>query len=313
MNETAKKRQSLPDLVIQECGGLEATMETARDNDLSPTDDLEAGGSLTFSQRVDAQSTAYYKAGNQKKEVQEVVEGLSKEEEHLQDMINKMPSNLTKEEKSAIAKNNVELEKALKIKKGENMDINMADKQHANPNLLKNDTFKRNCQTCCPAYMLRTRGFDIRAKGKTKGSLSEYLSWEGNVFKCWKEIDGTPAKYSQLKDWMDKKGLFVMDSKKYKEFFNDNCKEVGIYEFAVEWDSWKDKGHVVILQRFKEDGELRYIDTQWDNSEDGKYKSKLTMDSLTENAKKWRLGGQSGICRIDNKIFDVDYSRIFAK
>ncbi len=60
MNETAKKRQSLPDLVIQECGGLEATMETARDNDLSPTDDLEAGESLTFSQRVDAQSTAYY-------------------------------------------------------------------------------------------------------------------------------------------------------------------------------------------------------------------------------------------------------------
>ena len=43
-------------------------------------------------------------------------------------------NNLTKEEKIAIARNNLEIEKALKIIKKKPMSVEKADKQNANPN-----------------------------------------------------------------------------------------------------------------------------------------------------------------------------------
>ncbi|MDA6859515.1 hypothetical protein OSL44_24695, partial [Escherichia coli] len=79
----------------------------------------------------------------------------------------------------AIARNNLEMEKALKIKKGKPMDVDKADKQNANPKHVeeyildskgiyrdkrgnryrknsdydkKRDTpYSINCQTCAPA------------------------------------------------------------------------------------------------------------------------------------------------------------------
>lgn len=51
----------------------------------------------------------------------------------IDEMIAEMPDYLTGEEKMAIARNNLEMEKALKIKKGKPMDVDKADKQNANP------------------------------------------------------------------------------------------------------------------------------------------------------------------------------------
>jgi hypothetical protein len=53
--------------------------------------------------------------------------------ERINEMIDEMPDNLTYEEKKAIAVNNLELEKALGIKKGKPMSVEEADKQNANP------------------------------------------------------------------------------------------------------------------------------------------------------------------------------------
>lgn len=52
----------------------------------------------------------------------------------IDEMVAEMPDNLTGEEKMAIARNNLEIEKALKIEKGKPMDVDKADKQNANPN-----------------------------------------------------------------------------------------------------------------------------------------------------------------------------------
>lgn len=51
----------------------------------------------------------------------------------IDEMVQEMPDCLTGEEKMAIARNNLEIEKALKIKKGKPMDVDKADKQNANP------------------------------------------------------------------------------------------------------------------------------------------------------------------------------------
>ena len=47
------------------------------------------------------------------------------------------------------------------------------------------------------------------------------------------------------------------------EYFNEVCKEEGVYELSIGWKSGG--GHATILQRFA-DGELRYIEPQSDNS-----------------------------------------------
>lgn len=111
------------------------------------------------------------------------------------------------EEKMSIARNNLEIEKALKITKGKPMDVDKADKQNANPKFTEkfipdpkgaymdrrtkerfslnpnyNEQYSVNCQTCAPAYALRLRGFGVTAKGKTPGSKLEYLS-NGHAFE----------------------------------------------------------------------------------------------------------------------------------
>lgn len=57
--------------------------------------------------------------------------------------------------------------------------------------------------------MLRLRGFDVTAKGKTPGSLSEYLSRQ-HSFEAWLNADGTAAKPVLTHDWMLSKGYKSM-------------------------------------------------------------------------------------------------------
>jgi len=46
MSKKTLRRQSLPDMTIQECGGLESMMEVAAANGLSITDDITPGTEL---------------------------------------------------------------------------------------------------------------------------------------------------------------------------------------------------------------------------------------------------------------------------
>ena len=253
----------------------------------------------------------------------------------IKEMIAEMPDNLTLEEKEAIARHNLQMEKTLGITKGKPMTVEEADKQNANPKhkeqfipdpqglyqdkqgnkFSKNPDFKPadrqygiNCQTCAPAYALRLKGFDITAKGNTPGSKLDYLSRGTNAWEVWKNIDGTQAKHTSITGWMASKQYMKMTPKRYREFFEETCKDEGVYELSIGWKSGV--GHATILQRFN-DGELRYIEPQHDNSK-GSVNEWKDVRYLCES-------GQAnphycrGIMRIDNKLFNTDFIEIFDK
>lgn len=253
--------------------------------------------------------------------------------QRIQDMIDEMPDNLTEEEKKAIAKNNLEIEKALGMTKGKPMTVDEADKQNANPKhnnqfvldpngpyrdkagnrYIKNKHYDKkrdepyniNCQTCAPAYALRLKGFKISAKGNIPNSQLEYLS-KGRAFEVWKNADGTPAQHTSINSWLRAKRYQKMTPKRYYEFFNETCKDEGVYELCIGWKGGS--GHATILQRFK-NGELRYIEPQNDNSKGSgqEWKDVKYLCNLgAANSHDCR-----GIMRIDNKLFDIKFACIF--
>lgn len=261
-------------------------------------------------------------------------EAVDKLMKRIDEMIREMPDNLTDDEKMAIARNNLEIEKVLRITKGKPMSVDEADKQNANPKYKeeyildpnglysdrkgnrysKNPDYKSsdkqfgiNCQTCSPAYALRLRGFNVTAKGCTPGSKLDYLS-RGHAFEVWMNMDGTPAEHTAINSWLMAKRYQKMTPKRYMEFFDEVCKEVGVYELCIGWKHGS--GHATILQRFT-NGELRYIEPQHDNSKGSseEWKDvKYLCDSGAANSHNCR-----GIMRIDNKLFNVDFLEIFDK
>ena len=209
-----------------------------------------------------------------------------------------LPDNLTDAEKDAIAANNYELQQAMKIKAGKPMTVEEADKQSANPNWNK-PGYDINCQTCSPAYLLRTRGFDVTAVNKPKSKIVAY--------EVWKNADGSDATFTHTDQWMRSKGYGVMTPQRYQEFFEESCKEVGIYEIMIKWKSGG--RHATILQRF-EDGELRYIEPQQDNSKGSRLEYRTfdwLCDHLTAKPYVYRGYLDDGVMRIDNKIFDKTF------
>lgn len=239
------------------------------------------------------------------------------------DLISKMPNNLTNEEKKAIANNIIELEKALNIKSGNPMSIEDADNQNANPkhnpefikqqsgyytyntnyNEVRDYPFSINCQTCSPAYMLRLRGLNITAGGNTPGSLQEHISRQRS-FELWLNPDGTKPAPALTRDWMAGKGYLRMTPKRYKKYFEEITKDEGVYLLTVGWQGGG--GHATILQRLK-NGKLVYIEPQEYYSFDGTF---LSVDEITRKAASNPVPTR-GILRIDNKIFNTKYASIF--
>ena len=99
-----------------------------------------------------------------------------------------------------------------------------------------------------------------------------------------------------------------MTPKRYLEFFDEVCKDEGVYELSIGWK--KGGGHATILQRFK-DGSLKYIEPQADNSKGSGYEFK-DIKYLAENGAANNHGCR-GIMRIDNKSFNTDFIDIFDK
>ena len=242
-----------------------------------------------------------------------------------------LPTNIGERERYAIARNNIEIEKALGITKGKPMTIDEADKQSANPNYqpeyIRDDLgryrdkydglryslnpnyrenrdkpYQINCQTCVPAFELRRRGFDLWAKGKTKGSLSEYIA-KGRSFELWKNTDGSNPKPSYIGEWMDRNEYKRMTPKRYRDFFEEACKEEGTYVLTI---AWKGGGaHATVLQRTKK-GELIHIEPQVDNSSNRLAGVDRLCNKGTTTPRRSR-----GILRIDNKIFNTNYLSMF--
>lgn len=280
--------------------------------------------------RLFSKQHPYFKAPQKAKEV---VEELTKEQ-RLEQLRKQLPDNLTDAEKDAKAANNYEIEQALKIKCGKPMTVEEADKQHANPKHVekfildpkgayvdkegrhyrknpdysesKDKPYNINCQTCTPAYMLRLMGIDVTAKGNTTGSKLEYLSRGYNSWEVWKNADGTPATYTKINDWLTSKKYKQMTQKRWLEFFDETCKEEGVYGLSIGLKPGG--GHMTVLQRFK-DGTLKYIEPQHDNSE-GSGREWDDIKRLAKEGKSTQHGCR-GIMRIDNKLFNTDFIEIF--
>lgn len=248
----------------------------------------------------------YYKAP---KEVETAIAESAKEENkterRIKDMVAEMPNNLTDTEKRAIAEHNLILEKVLNIKKGKPMTVEDADKQSANPNYSKEYGYTVNCQTCAPAYALRLLGFDITAKAKTAGSLSEYLARQRS-FEAWQNIDKTPAIPTLTLEWMMGKGYKMMTAKRYNEFFEETCKDEGVYILTIGWKGGG--GHATVLQRFN-DGKLSYIEPQLYDEAIG---TKRGIDELCTCGATKPIATR-GVLRVDNKLFDTKFVSIFDK
>lgn len=226
----------------------------------------------------------------------------------IDEMIAEMSDNLTYEEKMAIARNNLEIEKVLNVTKGKPMSVEEADRQNANPRYGETRGFGINCQTCSPAYALRSRGFDVTALSNTPGSKLDYLSRGINTWEVWENTDGSQAKPVSAIEWLAQKGYKQMNANRYLQFFQETCREEGIYEVVIYWKGGG--GHATILQRFA-DGELRRIEPQHDNQAG----SGREWDDLEFLCRHGRTNPfpASGVMRIDNKLFNVAFLDIFGK
>lgn len=214
--------------------------------------------------------------------------------------------NMTDAQKIAQAKSWLEIEKNLGIKKGKPMSVAEADEQKANPNYNVNKSYRINCQTCAPAYILRLWGFDVTAKGNTAGSLSEWIS-NGHSFDIWKNPDGSIAVPSLYSDFLKDNGYKKMTAKRYDEFFKEKCKDVGVYVVTI---AWKGRGaHATILQRL-DSGKLVYVEPQkYSGSIFRNYYAELSNNATSVD---WKIAGR-GVLKIDDKIFDTQYLSIFDK
>lgn len=182
------------------------------------------------------------------------------------------------------------------------------------PRYKENPDYKKeyhiNCATCAIAYALRLRGFDVKAKGNTEGTLNNSVSRMGiKYFDLWKNADGTKAEPTTLLSWANKHNIDSLDARTYRQFFEETCKDKGVYIVTVGWENGG--GHATILQR-EDDGMLYFVEPQV-------YESKYTMadgkrplaDLVDRRALVRKPYGQYGVMRVDDKIFDVAYASLF--
>lgn len=90
-----------------------------------------------------------------------------------------MPDNLTLEEKTDIARNNLKIEKALGVTKGKPMTYEQANKGKENPKFGKEEGYRVNCQTCTVTHMLRRLGFDIEQNPTS--DKAHTMKWQNKV------------------------------------------------------------------------------------------------------------------------------------
>lgn len=140
---------------------------------------------------------------------------------------------LAEEERNAITRNRLEIERILGIKKGKTMSIEEADRQSANPKFYEGKPLRINCATCTPAYMLRLWGFDVTAKGNVEGSPVRDVS-RGKYMDLFKTTEGESIELASTRQWAKSKGYKAMPPKRYKEFYEEACKEEGVYYTVVE-------------------------------------------------------------------------------
>lgn len=225
-------------------------------------------------------------------------------EQRIQEMMAEQNPDLPEDVRRAKAENYLELEPELGTK-GKPMSVEDADEQSANPDYYSGKPYRINCATCAPAYVLREQGFDITAKANLPGTLNRSAAM-GGEFSMWKNVDGSPASPTRTWTWMQGKGYKRMNAKRYREFFEETCKEKGTYQVTVNWKAADNGGgHATIIKRDK-DGKLYYIEPQHYSKTKG---ARRSLDELCDaSAVPWR---RLGILRVDDKLFDPAWAKLF--
>ena len=185
-----------------------------------------------------------------------------------------------------------------------------------NPNDKKYyEQFKINCATCATAYALRLRGFDVKAKGNEKGSgsLNEKIANANEYLNVWKNLDGTKAEAIHTDDWMKKNGIKEMTTNDYRNYFDETCKEKGVYVVMVRYSD-DSSGHATILQRDSDDV-LYYIEPQRYEMSKGADGKRSLDDLLMRHDGSQKLSSKPshgyGVLRVDDKLFNTDYADLF--
>ena len=106
---------------------------------------------------------------------------------------------------------------------------------------------------------------------------------------------------------MEEKGYEEMSAERYEEFFEENCKEEGVYVLTVGWQGGG--GHATILQR-DSDGQLYYIEPQEYDENVG---ARRPVSEISQNAATdLETISNRGVMRVDDKVFDTDYLSLFS-
>lgn len=216
----------------------------------------------------------------------------------LDEIIKEMTGNLDAAQKAAIARNNLELEKALGVVKGKNMTYEEANKGKENPNFDKDISYKVNCQTCVPVHLLRRRGFDIEAAPNVNNSAYNLMGKQGVVWhkNLFTNIDGSDVSFTWARTWAAKKGIKRMGVKDVRTFLSENLKEDGLYEVYC---AWKTRSAHVFCAEVK-NGKVKLFDPQSGKEDTTGYIERMKGLSV-------------GILRIDDKLVNPKISDLFTK
>ena len=189
------------------------------------------------------------------------------------------------------------------VKRGEKMTWEAADSGNVNPGYGKDWSYSINCQTCAPAFELRQRGYNIKAKGNTKGSMSEKLSRQTNLI--WKD----PATGKHPEYIADKSKTY--SAKSYLQYLKGIIKAGERYTIEFGWKGRGNSGHIVNLD-LTGDGKLRIKDNQRGANErsewigDTDVYQYLTRLKYSRTFYGTKVNTPPKVLRVDNMEIDVD-------
>ena len=213
----------------------------------------------------------------------------------LNNMESELSNNLTKEEKKAIAENNLEIENTLGVTKGQIMNYEKANKGKENPNYITDKSYQVNCQTCTLTHTLRRLGFNVEAQPNINNSAFNELQKQGLDWKQrFMNTDGSKVDYDFSYNWAIRKGYKTMTKGRLNEYIEEKIQDDGLYEVYCIWK----KGGAHVFCAEKKGNNIKFFDPQT-GAEDVKHYIDEMMYTGT------------GIIRIDNKLINPKTKNLF--
>lgn len=188
--------------------------------------------------------------------------------------------------------NNIfEIEKNIGVKYSGEMDHSKADTGKVNPKYNSEDTCKINCQSCCIAYELRRRGFNVEARPKTS-LLQRRIAEDDNL--AWIDpITKQKPKYAYGGSFPNEKGRF--DLQTHIDDIERFTSEDGRYFIGWYWKTSIGGGHIITAER--KGGTLLFYDSQNDTILNLEQFKKMY---LADFGRSWSVS----VIRVDDKLLN---------